>query len=226
MRDQPVLLVHGYTSSFERNWRDNGWVDLLEDAGRKVVAVDLLGHGNAEKPHDPRAYDDLAGHVASVLPPEGEVDAVGFSLGARVLLELASRSPERFGRIVVGGIGASVFHDGASPALADSVESGEEGTGVGGAFGRFAHGAGQDPKALAACMRRNSPALTATDLGRITCPVLVVIGDKDFAAPAEPLAEALPDARLKTLKNVDHFGTPTAMGFLDAALEFLEAVPA
>jgi pimeloyl-ACP methyl ester carboxylesterase len=67
--------------------------------------------------------------------------------------------------------------------------------------------------------------MTAADLAKITCPVLVVLGDKDFAAPAEPLVEALPDAKLHTLRNTDHLGTVTSMGFLDAALDFLEAQP-
>lgn len=225
MRTEPVLLVHGFTSSFERNWRDTGWVDLLEDAGRTVLAVDLPAHGNAMKSHDPADYSDLPAAVAEALPPDGAVDAVGFSLGARVLLELAARMPDRFARIVVGGIGAGVFHDGASPGLADAIDAGEEGTGIAGAFARFAHSPGQDPKAMAALMLRSAPPMTAADLARITCPVLVVLGDKDFAAPAEPLVEALPDARLKTLKNTDHLGTVTSMAFLDAALDFLDAQP-
>src|SRR5436305_9566708 len=91
MSTTPVLLVHGFASSFERNWREPGWVDLLADAGRTTIEVDLLGHGNAPKPHDPAAYADLEARVAEALPADGEVDAIGFSLGARVLLGLASR---------------------------------------------------------------------------------------------------------------------------------------
>ena len=41
----------------------------------------------------------------------------------------------------------------------------------------------------------------------------------------EPLAEKLPDARVKTLRRTDHFATPEAFGFIDAALEFVEALP-
>ena len=56
MADVPVVLVHGFASSFERNWREPGWVDLLEEEGRSVIGVDLLGHGQAAKPADPAAY--------------------------------------------------------------------------------------------------------------------------------------------------------------------------
>ena len=55
-------------------------------------------------------------------------------------------------------------------------------------------------------------------------PVLVALGDKDFAGPADLLMEALPDARLVTLKGVDHFATPESFAFIDAALEFLDAL--
>ena len=65
---------------------------LLEDAGRTVIGVDLLGHGDAPKPHDPAAYADLTERLVDALPAEGAVDAVGFSLGARTLLELATRA--------------------------------------------------------------------------------------------------------------------------------------
>src|SRR3954453_6819729 len=81
MADPAVLLVHGFATSADRTWRDNGWVDLLTDVGREVIAVDLLGHGHADKPHDPAAYEQLEGLVAAELPDE-PVDAIGFSLGA------------------------------------------------------------------------------------------------------------------------------------------------
>jgi pimeloyl-ACP methyl ester carboxylesterase len=52
--------------------------------------------------------------------------------------------------------------------------------------------------------------------------VLVVIGDKDEAHPADRLAAAFPNGRLKVLKGVDHFATTEDFGFIDALLQFLE----
>jgi len=53
----------------------------------------------------------------------------------------------------------------------------------------------------------------------------VVIGERDFAGPADPLVEGLPDAELVVLPGVDHFATPKDFGFIDAALDFLDAQP-
>ena len=74
-------------------------------------------------------------------------------------------------------------------------------------------------------LKRPEQPFTAEQLANVTCPVLVVIGDRDFAAPADPLVDALPDARGVTLRNVDHFATPESFGFIDAALEFIDAAP-
>ncbi|MER3452650.1 MAG: alpha/beta hydrolase, partial [Acidimicrobiia bacterium] len=48
----PVLLVHGFGSSFRHGWVEPGWVDLLADAGRPVIGVELPGHGDAPAPGD------------------------------------------------------------------------------------------------------------------------------------------------------------------------------
>src|SRR4051812_50128438 len=84
VRTEPVLLVHGFASSFDRNWREPGWADLLSEAGRQVIGIDLLGHGSADKPHDPAAYAHLHESLIAALPEEGPADAVGVSVGARL----------------------------------------------------------------------------------------------------------------------------------------------
>jgi pimeloyl-ACP methyl ester carboxylesterase len=225
MRDEPVLLVHGFATSAARTWGDNGWIDLLGDVGRKAIAPDLLGHGSAAKPHDPAAYADLERDVASHLP-DRPVDAVGFSLGARVVLTLAAQDPSRFSRIVVAGVGANLFRDDGSGVVAQAISgAGDPANPVAQYFAGLAAQPGVDREALAACIRSPRPTLDADVLGAITCPVLVVLGDRDFAGPADPLVEALPDATFHPLRGVDHFATPKDFGFLDAALGFLDAQP-
>lgn len=220
-----VVLVHGMASSFDLNWRRTGLADLLADAGREVLAVDLLGHGSAPAPHDPASYADLTARVVDVLP-DGPVDAVGFSLGAQTLLEAARDDPRRFGRLVLAGVGDTLLGPQDREPLARGLEAVDPGApGILGLFVRLAEGSGTDPLALAALLRRPARPLTPEDLARITCPVLLVLGDRDHAWPADALVAAFPDARLEALKGVDHFATPTDFGFLDATLDFLGAAP-
>ena len=224
----PVVLVHGWGGSFAATWRRSGFTELLADAGRPVIGVDLLGHGDAPKPHDPAAYGDLTQRVEEVLPAE-PVDAVGFSLGALTVLRLAVRRPQSFRRIVVAGIGRNAFE--RDDTVRARVLAGLDGTAepednLARLFTQYAEQPGNDRLALAAVMRRTDSApLASPELATVTAPVLVVIGDRDFAGPADQLVDALPDARLVTLRNVDHFATPESFGFIDATLEFLDAVP-
>jgi len=223
----PVVLVHGWGGSFATTWQASGFTELLADAGRPVLGVDLLGHGDAPKPHDPDAYADLTPRVADALPAE-PVDAVGFSLGALTLLRLASRVPERFRRVVLAGIGRNVFERDEEQRA--RIVGGVDGTGdpddnLGRLFAQYAGIEGNDRAALLAVLRRPALPFVPAELAGLDVPVLVVIGDRDYNGPGDQLVDALPDARLVVLRNTDHFATPESFGFIDAALEFLDAVP-
>jgi pimeloyl-ACP methyl ester carboxylesterase len=241
-----VVLVHGWGGSFASTWERSGFTALLADAGRDVIGIDLLGHGTAPKPHEPAAYADLEARIVDALP-DGPVDAVGFSLGALTLLRTAIAAPDRFQRLVLAGIGRNVFErdDAATARILAGVEgtsqpAAGEGTSGGAVnegvdehdnlarlFGQYANIEGNDALALAAVLRRPDPGpITPADIARVTCPVLVALGDHDFAQPADALVEALPDARYVALRNTDHFATPESFAFIDAVLDFLDAVPA
>lgn len=221
----PVLLVHGFTTSAQRTWREPGWIDLITDAGRPVIAPDLLGHGDAPKPHDVAAYAEVENLVAAELP-DGPVDAIGYSAGAGIVLTLAAENPDRFDRIVVGGIGGSMFTEREGNPILDALEGrGDESNLVNMHFKSLAESDGNDPKALAAFISRPRPPWTPDMLQQIPNPVLVVIGDKDFAGPGEPLADALPNGQVLTLPGVDHFGLPKAFPFLEKGLDFIGAAP-
>jgi len=228
----PVVLVHGWGGSFESTWQRSGFTALLEDAGLDVTGVDLLGHGTAPKPHDPEAYADLTERVVDALPDQ-PVDAVGFSLGAMTLLRLAIDQPHRFNRIVLAGIGKNIFErdESGTQAIVDGLES----VAAGGdpstlentvrLFTQYASQPGNDIAALTAVMKRApSTEITADGCATVSCPVLVIVGDKDFAHPGDELADAFPNGRCQTLRNVDHFATTESFGFFDAALEFLDAI--
>jgi pimeloyl-ACP methyl ester carboxylesterase len=226
MPDEPaVALVHGFASSFAHGWEHNGWSDLLADAGRKVVRVDLPGHGQSPPTTDPAAFADVQGTLAEAIAPHAPVDAVGFSTGARLLLGLAADGPGRLRKLVVIGVGDNLFRVEDREPLARALESGEqvaaEDIGVQ-LFVRLARTAGNDPQALAAFLRRPDRPLTEADLARVACPVLVVLGDRDFSGPADRLVSALPDAELVTLRNVDHFAAPRDFNCINRSLAFID----
>lgn len=222
----PVVLVHGWGGSFLNTWQRSGFTALLEDANRTVIGIDLLGHGQAPKPHQPEAYADLTTRITDAIPDE-PVDAVGFSLGAITLLRLACREPHRFNRLVLAGIGENVFStdsSGSDKIVAALQGNLDEDDNVARLFVQYAEQPGNDKAALLAVMMRPSRGpFTLEELALVTCPTLVAIGDLDFAGPGDRLAGALANGHLATLRKVDHFATPEAFAFIDAALEFLDA---
>ena len=221
-QDPPVLLVHGFASSAEHNWRQPGWLDLLADCGRETIAVDLPGHGPAPRPADPAGYHDIEAHVAAAVAGREPLDAIGFSAGAHVLLRLAADQPQRFRRVALLGIGRGVLEPADPEPIIAALTGDPDPENVPGmVFRRLADGLGNDRDALIAFLRRPQRPLTETDLARITTQVLVVLGDKDPAGPGDGLVAALPDARLVTLRGVDHFGTPGDVRCMQVVLDFL-----
>lgn len=208
-------------------WQHNGWMDLIADSGRPALGIDLLGHGSAPKPHDPEAYRDMHRHVLDQLPDQ-PVDAIGFSLGSMTLLRCAIEAPERFSRLVLTGVGANVFEERSEQRdkIVASINGEADPTDP---FNRYFTDLANDPdgdaEALRAMLRSPGERLTAEAVSALTMPVLVLLGDKDFAGPADPLVDALPNATFSELKRCDHFATPRSMQCLEEALAFVDAAP-
>jgi len=84
-----LLLIHGLGGS----WRS--WSTILGplSASRRVIAVDLPGHGTTLAEPDSGTFDGLVGSVERYIVGAGltGVDVVGSSMGARIVLELARR---------------------------------------------------------------------------------------------------------------------------------------
>ncbi|MGB1380626.1 MAG: alpha/beta fold hydrolase, partial [Ilumatobacteraceae bacterium] len=152
----PVMCVHGWGGSFTDTWERNGFTALLADAGREVIGVDLLGHGQAPKPHEPEAYADLTTRVVSSLP-DSPVDAIGFSMGALTLLRTAVEHPGAFRRLVLAGIGRNVFEfdEDRSAAIARAVSGDiDDEDNLSRLFAQYAARPGNDPTALAAVLHQ------------------------------------------------------------------------
>jgi pimeloyl-ACP methyl ester carboxylesterase len=216
-----VLLIHGFASSFEHGWRQSGWVDILGDFGVEVPAIDLPGHGRWAPLRDPEAYLDVPETLFTSLPPRPPYVAVGFSAGAQTLLRMAIAHPGAFERIVLMGLGDSVFDEAPTSELAGTLLGDEETDDVQlRLFRRLAETTGSDLESLRYFISRPQAPLSAEQLASVRCPVLVVLGERDEAS-GERLVEALPDVRFVSLKGVDHFSTPQDFGAIDASMRFL-----
>ncbi|HEU4460981.1 MAG TPA: alpha/beta fold hydrolase [Solirubrobacterales bacterium] len=95
----PIVLIHCYTCAMD--WWD-GMLPHLE-AGHRVIAIDLLGHGGSEKPGDGYTPPNQARAVAEALERLGVEDAtvVGHSLGGAVGVALSEQNPELVNRLVI-----------------------------------------------------------------------------------------------------------------------------
>lgn len=226
----PVVLLHGLGSSGDHGWRATGWVDLLAESGRDVLAVDLPGHGAAgrgpgSRAADPAASPDAAAEVAGRFAGLGPVDAVGFSAGAHLLVECAVRGLAALRKIALLGVGPALTRPqpGAAAAMADALESGDESDPQVRMMRGMARRAGNDLAAVSAFLRRPQRAITAADLATITCPVLVVTGERDPAGSAADLAAMLPNAVARTIPGADHYSVQGDVRAIDAVLRFLGA---
>ena len=87
--DPPLLLVHGVTSNAGIWWRVG---PALAASGRRVVAVDMPGHGRTAPRHVSHRFADTAAELGAFIRAAGldrpELAVVGHSWGAMVAAHL------------------------------------------------------------------------------------------------------------------------------------------
>ena len=109
--DGPVLvLLHGLASDAD-TW--DKAIGPLAEHGLRVLAVDLLGHGESDKPVGGYLLTDFADSLAAFLDAVGVPAATlcGHSFGGAIAMYFGSRHPDRVERIVLvsaGGLGREV----------------------------------------------------------------------------------------------------------------------
>lgn len=98
-----IVLLHGYASSIE--WWGKVAPKLAKETGRKVIAIDLVGHGGSESPRDPKAYGALgqALAVTRVLAAlhANHVVLVGHSMGGHIATYVAERETNLVAKVAV-----------------------------------------------------------------------------------------------------------------------------
>jgi len=227
----PIVLVHGFASRLEINWRWTGWFDALTGSGRRVIALDWRGHDQSGKPQEPEAYGDgvMSDDVLAVMDAAGAetADLMGYSMGGTIALGLVLRFPARFKTAILGGFGlpdvATV--DSERNAFADALTAPDASSltdqGIA-AFRQFLEGSGQDVAALAALMRGQTMYEDEQATKDVALPLLLFCGDKDHAlAGARRLAGLVRRAEMVTVPEADHMNAVMNQRYKDAVLAFL-----
>jgi pimeloyl-ACP methyl ester carboxylesterase len=231
---EPIVLVHGFASNAAVNWVHPGWFAFLQNAGRRVIALDNRGHGASTKLYDPAAYHTavMAADVLALLDhlDLGRADVMGYSMGARIAAFLALQNPRRLRSVIFGGLGSHLVDGTGVP---DDVAAALEAPSPAAVsdprarlFRVFAEQTKSDLRALAACIRGSSQTLTRAQIGTIRIPALVAVGSLDVIGGSAPeLAALLPAGEALEIPGRDHMTAVGDKAFKQGVLRFLAARP-
>ena len=230
-----ILLLHNATGS-TRDWRRVA--PLLAAGGYRVIAYDRRGFGRSDplpQPDWPLDYlrvsrDELIAFM-DALGLE-RVILAGNSDGATIALLAAAAQPRRVHAVI-----AEAPHMWYVPeTLIPAFEDFEKTLGRDPRFWRamrWSHGDGAEEVVRRWRDRWTDPAFFSWSerdaLARVTCPVLVMHGDRDpffSLAHSQAIVALLADARLAVFEGVGHvIHLEIANGYAQAILDFLNDHP-
>ena len=112
-KGEPLLLLHGGLGS----------IDMFRPSlpvfakSRRVIAVDLYGHGRTALTERPVSLSDMGDDMAAVLQKLGykQVDVFGYSMGGGVAFRLAVQHPQMVRRLAL--VSAGYAQDGFFPEM-------------------------------------------------------------------------------------------------------------
>ena len=229
--DRPVLtFLHGFSH------RGSTWREMIDLLGPSIswVTVDLRGHGaTTTEPGAAHTMDACAGDIASLWEHLGigRTHRVGYSMGARLALHIATHRPGPMATLVVIAGSAGLAEPGRSERLReDSDLAGRiEAEGIGwfadhwAALPMFAGLAARGEATLSELRRvrlGNRPeglAASLRDMGQgamvplwdlltnIRMPVLLIAGERDPRLEVtRTLHAAMPHSRLRLVPGAGH----------------------
>jgi len=188
-KGEPVILIHGLYSSVAINWFLPGTFEML--AGQyRVIALDLRGHGQSDKPEDEAAYGKPMAEDVIRLMDQLKIDkahVVGYSLGGIIVMRLLVDHPDRFSTATLGGMGYL-----------------RQGSTIQGAFDHMNDRAGKTP--LAAAHGITQLAVADQEVKAIKVPIQILIGDRDpcKAMYVDPLIKIRPDIPVTEISGAGH----------------------
>jgi pimeloyl-ACP methyl ester carboxylesterase len=243
---EPLVLVHGWCGS-----RSIWTFQIPVFAARyQVIAVDLRGHGDSDKPPSDEDYSlalcarDLDGllHRLGI----GRAVVMGQSMGTLVSQQMALMFPRRVSALVLAGALASsppaggvvgpwverimdeVRRKGFEPYLREVVpfwfSPGYDPTQIASVTTEALKTA---PHAALAFCRVVAGTSLREQLAEIRVPTLLIVGERDGRTPvaeSEDMNRRIPDAWLKVIKGAGHLANvEKPEEFNRAVLAFLDA---
>ena len=236
----PVLLVHGFAVSVELNWGGAGILDSLAST-HTVIALDLRGHGQSDKPRDPESYgvrfvDDLVRLLDHLQIERAHV--VGYSLGALITLKLLTTHPERVRSAVLAAGGW--LKPGESPPpwrvawLTDLERIAAEGGRVMDVLRQpdwpelppevEAAVNANDPSALAAVLRSGARlAVTESELRANAVPTIALVGADDVMVreDVDRMAGVMANLEVTRIPDANHISALSHPLLLQTIVDFL-----
>jgi pimeloyl-ACP methyl ester carboxylesterase len=115
---EPVVLLHGAFMTITNNWTD--WIGELSKT-RKVIAVEMQGHGRTADIERDITSENLADDVAALLDhlKIPRADVIGYSMGGGVAMQCAIRHPDKVRKVIV--ISSRFRRDGAVKEALDAI---------------------------------------------------------------------------------------------------------
>ncbi|MEO0637204.1 MAG: alpha/beta fold hydrolase [Pseudomonadota bacterium] len=224
-----VTLVHGFASNANVNWVETGWVRHLARAGYRVLAPDNRGHGSSQVFYDRADYsvqimaDDIVGLWDALGIDQSYL--VGYSMGARISLQVSGDYGGRVSALSIGGNGDAILKDRRGwQAIADALlaESDEAPVvrGQGEVFRMFAQRTGSDLKALAACVVGALEPFNESQIAAVQVDTLLAVGTADdVAGDADRLASLMRSAAVMHLEGKNHMSAVGDRDWKAATLE-------
>jgi pimeloyl-ACP methyl ester carboxylesterase len=240
---EPLVLLHGGFGAGELF----GPILPALAARRRVIAVDLQGHGRTADVDRPLRPEDMADDIAALIAHLGleHADVMGYSLGALVALRTAIQHPDRVRRLVLVSI--PFRRDGSHPeVLAAMDQMGPQAADMlrasplGELYARTAPRPDDWPVLVAktADLVKADYDWTA-ETEAITIPTLLVFADADSVRPAHIVefygllggglrdagwdGSRRPIAQLAILPGTTHYDIFVAPALAPTVLPFVEA---
>ncbi len=228
---EPVVLIHGFTASIPAQWGLPGILNKLKK-DYQVVALDNRGHGQSDKPLDPKAYgpemvNDVTRLMDHLKIPKAHI--VGYSMGGFMTNYLVVTHPDRVITATLGGAGWSKANDERLSFMTELADSLDSGNGIGplikhltpanapqptdeqiSAFNQMLM-ITNNPKALAACIRGiGGLAVTEEQLRANKVPTLALIGEDDpLKVGVDELEKVMANLKVQVIPATNHM---TAFG--------------